>query len=117
MPFGEDVQSIPWWQKAFGVITWPVMVLTPHGWVFLAASFVLMVMLGRHTPYSWAVWVTKWSVLFLLSTLLAIDLIVAETSHTYWLRTSTGASFDVTVLALITVAVRKYRRRRRQQAA
>lgn len=48
------------------------MVLTPHGWVFLAASFGIMVFLGNYTPYRWAAWVTNWSSIFLLITAAAL---------------------------------------------
>ena len=64
--------NIPTWQKVLGVIAWPLMLLTPHGWLFLAASFVIMVMLGRFNPYSWAVWVTKASSWFLLLTVVGV---------------------------------------------
>jgi hypothetical protein len=74
--------NLPTWQKVVGVVTWPLMVLTPHGWVFLAASFLVMVLLGNSNPYQWAVWVTKASSWFLLVTVVigAIVLAVAAAS-------------------------------------
>lgn len=68
--------SIPTWQKVLGVVAWPLMVLTPHGLVFLGASFLVMVVLGRHNPYSWAVWVTKWASYFLVATVALILVVV-----------------------------------------
>lgn len=75
--------SIPTWQKVIGVIAWPLMVLTPHGLVFLGGSFLVMVVLGRHNPYSWAAWVTKWASIFLLVTLVVavIAVIAFAASH------------------------------------
>lgn len=70
--------SIPTWQKVVGVVAWPLMVLTPHGLVFLGGSFLVMVLLGRHTPYSWAAWITKWASIFLLVTIaLAVVVLIA----------------------------------------
>ena len=65
------------------MIAWPLMVLTPHGLVFLGGSFLVMVVLGRHNPYSWAAWVTKWASVFLLVTLgiAVIVLIALAASH------------------------------------
>lgn len=75
--------NIPTWQKVLGAIAWPVMLLTPHGWVFLGASFFVMVILGDHTPYSWAVWVTKWGSIFLAVTtaLIVVAVIVVLSLH------------------------------------
>jgi hypothetical protein len=75
--------NIPTWQKVLGTIAWPVMLLTPHGWVFLGASFFVMVILGDHTPYSWAAWVTKWGSIFLAVTaaLIVVAVIVVLSLH------------------------------------
>ena len=40
----------------------------------LGVSFFVMVVMGHHTPYSWAAWVTKWSGVFLAATV-AVGLI------------------------------------------
>lgn len=71
----KERPNIPTWQKVLGAIAWPLMILTPHGWVFLAGSFFVMVVLGRHTPYSWAAWVTRAASWFVLVTL-AVGLLV-----------------------------------------
>lgn len=68
--------NIPTWQKVLGTVAWPVMLLTPHGWVFLGTSFFVMVILGDYTPYSWAVWVTKWGSIFLAVTAVLIVVVV-----------------------------------------
>lgn len=60
--------NLPTWQKVIGTIAWPIIVLTPHGWLFLGASFFVMVILGDRSPYQWATWVTKWASVFLLVT-------------------------------------------------
>jgi hypothetical protein len=60
--------SIPAWQKMLGFFAWPLGVLTPHGLVFIGGSFAVMVILGRHNPYQWFAWATKWlSILFLVT--------------------------------------------------
>jgi hypothetical protein len=68
--------NIPTWQKVVGAVAWPVMLLTPHGWVFLGASFFVMVVLGDYTPYLWAVWVTKWGSIFLMVTVVLVVIFV-----------------------------------------
>lgn len=75
--------NIPTWQKVLGTVAWPVMLLTPHGWVFLGGSFFVMVILGDHTPYSWAAWVTKWGSIFLAVTvaLIVVAVIVVSLHH------------------------------------
>jgi hypothetical protein len=69
--------NIPTWQKVLGAVAWPVMLLTPHGWVFLVGSFFVMVILGDYTPYSWAAWVTKWAGIFLVITVVLAIILVA----------------------------------------
>lgn len=74
--------NVPTWQKVLGTVAWPVMLLTPHGWVFLGASFFVMVVLGDYTPYSWAVWVTKWGSIFLMVTVvLVVILVIVLSAH------------------------------------
>jgi hypothetical protein len=70
------------WQKVLGAFGWAALALTPHGWVFLAVSFIVMVILGRYNPYTWAVWITKWSGVFLAVTLVLglIVLVALDTS-------------------------------------
>jgi energy-coupling factor transporter transmembrane protein EcfT len=81
------------WQKVLGGIAWPVMVLLPHGWVFLAGTFLVMVVLGDYNPYQWAVWVTKWGGIFLAITVILIVLVYAialSSQHTGGLIRPTG---------------------------
>lgn len=47
------------WQKALGIVAWIVLVMQPIGWAFLAGSFITMVLMGRHNPYTWVAWVTR----------------------------------------------------------
>jgi hypothetical protein len=58
--------ELPTWQKATGVVTWPILIFQPVGWMILVASFLVQVVLGRQNPYQWAVWITKWSGVLLL---------------------------------------------------
>jgi hypothetical protein len=60
--------DLPTWQKVVGAFGWAALVLTPHGWVVLVVSFIVMVVLGHDNPHSWAVWVTKWSGIFVVAT-------------------------------------------------
>ena len=58
--------ELPAWQKVTGIVTWPILLFQPVGWMILIASFIVQVVLGRQNPYGWAVWVTKWSGVLLL---------------------------------------------------
>lgn len=70
--------DVPTWQKILGAFGWGALILTPHGWIVLAVSFIVMVPLGRYNPYSWAVWVTKWSGIFLAITLILALIVLAS---------------------------------------
>lgn len=82
-PAVQNRPNIPTWQKVVGVVAWPLMLLTPHGWLFLAASFFMMVVMGHHTVYSWAAWVTKWASVFILVSvvLIAVVIIILVAAH------------------------------------
>lgn len=69
--------DLPTWQKVIGAFGWGALLLTPHGWVILAVSFIVMVVLGRYNPYTWASWVTKWAGIFLLITLVLAVVILS----------------------------------------
>jgi hypothetical protein len=71
-----DRPNIPTWQKVIGAVAWPLMALTPHGWLFLGGSFFVMVILGRSSPYEWATWITKWASVFLVVTVIVVVVIV-----------------------------------------
>lgn len=91
----KERPNIPTWQKVVGVIAWPLMVLTPHGLVFLGASFLVMVVLGRHNPYSWFAWVTRWSTRFL-----AVTVVIAVVVLAIYLGSRSPSNATGTILLL-----------------
>ena len=66
------------WQKVLGVPGWIAMAFTPHGWVFLAVTFVIFLMLNR-TPHDWFLFVTKCAgVFFVLTAIVVIAYLAAS---------------------------------------
>jgi hypothetical protein len=96
-----DRPNMTAWQKVAGTIAWPLMLLTPHGWVFLGASFFMMVILGDKTPYSWAVWVTRWATRFLVVTLVLVVIVVVVASAASS-NSNTGTILPPQVITLVT---------------
>lgn len=73
----KERPDLPTWQKVLGAFGWGALVLTPQGWVILAVSFIVMVLLGRYNPYTWAAWITRWSGFLLLLTLVIAFVLLA----------------------------------------
>lgn len=70
--------NLPIWQKILGALGWAALIFTPLGWVLLAVTFIVMVVLGNYNPYTWAVWLTKWGGVFVVLAIVFVILAIVN---------------------------------------